>query len=249
MRVIPVPCLSDNYAYLIVPEGSSSAVVVDPSEDAPVRDALAREGLSLSEIWLTHHHWDHVGGVEALCDAFSPSVVAGSAYDREHARIPRQTRGLSEGDTMELAGQRVELYDIPGHTLGAIAYVVVGNLFSGDTLFVAGCGRVFEGTMPMMKDSLAKLRDLPGDTRVWCGHEYTVKNLEYACTIEPDSAAIAAALEEAESIRASGRPTVPGTIAREREINPFLRFDVPAVANGRDPVTIFTALREGKDRF
>jgi hydroxyacylglutathione hydrolase len=240
MRVLPIPCLSDNYAYLIVPEGSSLAVVVDPSEADPVRAALSAEGLELAQIWLTHHHWDHVGGVEALVDALHPEAVLGSAYDLEHARIPRQTRGLREGEALSLEGRDVALFDIPGHTLGAIAYVVDGNLFSGDTLFVAGCGRVFEGTMPQMKTSLDKLRDLPGDTRVWCGHEYTVKNLEYARTVEPDNAAIEDALAEAARARASGAPTVPGTIAREREINPFLRCEGAGE---------FTRLREGKDNF
>lgn len=249
MRVIPVPCLSDNYAYLVVSEGSTKAAVVDPSEDGPVREALEREGLELSEIWLTHHHWDHVGGVEALCDAFDGLEVIGSAYDQEHDRIPRQTRGVREGDAMELAGEKVQLVEIPGHTLGAIAFIVDGELFSGDTLFIAGCGRVFEGTMATMKDSLAKLRELPDPTRIWCGHEYTVKNLSYASTVEPDSPAIAEALAQAEKTRAAGEPTVPGTIGRERDINPFFRFDVPEVAGGRDPVESFTALREGKDRF
>lgn len=249
MRVIPVPCLSDNYAYLVVDEETQSAAVVDPSEDVPVRNALEEAGLSLTEIWLTHHHWDHVGGIEALCDAFAPRAVVGSAHDLEQARIPRQTRGVREGDAMSFAGHEVSLLEIPGHTLGAIAFLVDGELFSGDTLFVAGCGRVFEGTMAMMKDSLAKLRDLPPDTRVWCGHEYTVKNLQYAETVEPESRAVADALAEAQQARSEGRGTVPGTIGRERQINPFFRFDAPAVARGRDAVTTFTALREGKDRF
>ncbi len=249
MRVIPVPCLNDNYAYLVVDEEGRRGAVVDPAEDAPVRQALDEHGLALAEIWLTHHHWDHVGGVEALCDELSPAEVVGSAYDMEHGRIPRQTRGVREGDPLRFAGRDVAVLEIPGHTLGAVAYLIDGELFSGDTLFVAGCGRVFEGTMPMMKDSLAKLRALPDDTRVWCGHEYTVQNLGYARTVEPDSAEVAAALEEAKRARAEGRATVPGAIGRERRINPFFRFDVPEVARGRDPVETFTSLREGKDRF
>jgi len=249
MRVIPVACLKDNYAYLLVPEGSNTCAVVDPSEEGPVRERLDAEGLELSEIWLTHHHWDHVGGVEALCDALSPRAVIGSAHDLEHGRIPRQTRGVREGDEMSFGGHRVDLYDIPGHTLGAVAYVVDGNLFSGDTLFIAGCGRVFEGTMAMMKDSLSKLRDLPPDTRVWCGHEYTVKNLQYAKTVEPGSDAVAQALDRAEQTRVRNEPTVPGRLGDERDINPFFRFDVPEVAAARNPVESFTALREGKDRF
>lgn len=250
MRVQPVPALRDNYAYLVIDDARRAAAVVDPSEAEPVARALEAEGVALEQIWLTHHHYDHVGGIEALVDAAAGDVrVLGSVYDLEHKRIPRQTRGLREGDSFEFAGEEVRVLEIPGHTLGAIAFVVDGHVFSGDTLFVAGCGRVFEGTMPMMKDSLAKLRSLPGDTKLWCGHEYTVKNLEYAATVEPTSQAIADALAEARAAREAGRFTVPGRLARELEINPFFRFDVPEVAKGRDPVTTFTALRDGKDRF
>jgi hydroxyacylglutathione hydrolase len=250
MRVQPVPALRDNYAYLVIDETRHTAAVVDPSEAEPVARALEAEGVTLEQVWLTHHHWDHVGGIEALVDAAGGDVpVLGSVYDLEHKRIPRQTRGLRDGDAFPFAGHDVRILEIPGHTLGAIAYVVAGHVFSGDTLFVAGCGRVFEGTMPMMKDSLAKLRALPGDTKLWCGHEYTVKNLEYARTVEPGSEAIADALTQAKAAREAGRFTVPGHLARELEINPFLRFDVPEVAKGRDPVTTFTALRDGKDRF
>lgn len=247
MRIIPVPCLRDNYAYLVVRDGR--AAVVDPSEVDPVLLAIEREGVELVEIWLTHHHWDHVGGVEGLVDECRIQAVRGSAYDQTHGRIPRQTVALSDGDAFEFGGATVDIMEIPGHTLGAIAFVTEGNLFSGDTLFVAGCGRVFEGTMEMMSQSLAKLRELPSETQVWCGHEYTVNNLRFAQTVEPNNADIARALEEATAVRAEGKYTVPGRMDRELGTNPFLRFDDPSVARGRDPVASFAAIRGAKDSF
>ncbi|MEM7435767.1 MAG: hydroxyacylglutathione hydrolase, partial [Myxococcota bacterium] len=228
MQVIPVPCLRDNYAYLVVKGGR--AAVVDPSEADPVLVAAEEARVSVTEIWLTHHHWDHVGGIEGLVDEHPVSAVRGSAYDLEHGRIPKQTMALSDGDRFEFEGSTVSIQEIPGHTLGAIAYVTEGNLFSGDTLFIAGCGRVFEGTMEMMSKSLAKLRDLPADTRVWCGHEYTVNNLRFAKTVEPDNTDIDAALSDADRARGLGEFTVPGRIDRELATNPFFRFDQPSVA-------------------
>ncbi len=247
MDVIPVPCLSDNYAYLVVESGR--AAVVDPSQADPVLRATEEARVELVEIWLTHHHWDHVGGIESLVEECPIEAVRGSRYDADHERIPRQTDALSEGDRFAFGSSTVEVLEIPGHTLGAIAYLADGNLFSGDTLFIAGCGRVFEGTMEMMSRSLDKLRQLPPSTRVWCGHEYTVNNLRFAKTVEPESEAIQSALREAEAQREAGRFTVPGTLGQELSTNPFLRFDVPSVAAGRDPVTAFTEIREAKDAF
>lgn len=256
VRVIPVACLKDNYAYLLV-GASGRAVVVDPSEGPPVEAALQQHGLELQAIWLTHHHWDHVGGIDALCAARDTLPVIGSAYDLEQARIPRQTRGLREGDAFELDGEPVQVIEIPGHTLGAIAYVVAGCLFSGDTLFVAGCGRVFEGTMAMMQASLAKLRALAPTTAIYCGHEYTVNNLRFAAAIEPGSNAIASRQAWASSLRDRGEPTVPSALADELESNPFLRWDVPTViaaaaargADGSSPASVFGAIRAAKDTF
>jgi hydroxyacylglutathione hydrolase len=205
--------------------------------------------LKLTEIWLTHHHWDHVGGIEPLIEECPIAHVRGSRYDSEHERIPRQTDALADGDSFDFVGGKVDVLEIPGHTLGAIAFITEGHLFSGDTLFIAGCGRVFEGTMAMMSQSLAKLRSLPTDTKVWCGHEYTVNNLRFARTVEPNNADIARALEEATAAREAGRFTVPGRLDRELATNPFLRFDDPSVAAGRDPIASFTAIREAKDNF
>ena len=247
MQVIPVPCLSDNYAYLVV-QGRLAAVV-DPSQADPVLRAIDEHRLKLAEIWLTHHHWDHVGGIEPLIEECPIEHVRGSRYDAEHGRIPRQTDALADGDSFDFGGAHVDITEVPGHTLGAIGYVTEGNLFSGDTLFIAGCGRVFEGTMEMMSESLAKLRALPTDTKVWCGHEYTVNNLRFAQTVEPDNVDIDTALREAIRAREAKRFTVPGRLETELATNPFLRFDVPSVAAGRDPVTAFAAIREAKDQF
>jgi len=247
MQVIPVPCLSDNYAYLVIANGR--AAVVDPSQADPVLRAIDEHRVKLSEIWLTHHHWDHIGGIEPLIEECPIEQVRGSQYDADHQRIPRQTDALSDGDSFDFAGVTVDIAEIPGHTLGAIAFIAEGNLFSGDTLFIAGCGRVFEGTMEMMSRSLAKLRSLPPDTKVWCGHEYTVNNLRFAKTIEPENPEVERALQEAIAVRAAGEFTVPGRLDRELAINPFLRFDEPTVAAGRDPVASFSAIRGAKDSF
>jgi hydroxyacylglutathione hydrolase len=247
MQVIPVPCLSDNYAYLVIQDGR--AAVVDPSQADPVLRAIDETRVRLTEIWLTHHHWDHVGGIEPLIEECPIEHVRGSRYDANHQRIPRQTDALSDGDSFDFGGVTVDILEIPGHTLGAIAFIAEGNLFSGDTLFIAGCGRVFEGTMEMMSQSLAKLRRLPSDTKVWCGHEYTVKNLRFAKTIEPHNSEVERALQEAVTTREAGRFTVPGQLDRELATNPFLRFDDPQVAAGLDPVASFTAIRQAKDSF
>jgi hydroxyacylglutathione hydrolase len=256
MRVHSVACLADNYAY-VLDDGRGGAVVVDPSAAAPVEAVLRRHGLALQALWLTHHHWDHVGGVEALCDAHPGLTVVGSRYDAAHARIARQTVGLAGGDRLSFGAAPVALFDIPGHTLGAIAYLVDGCLFSGDTLFLAGCGRVFEGTMPMMQASLATLRALDPGTRVYCGHEYTMANLKFASTVEPANLQVRARLEAAEAARARGEATVPGTLAEDIAVNPFLRWDAPAViayardhgARADDPASVFGAVRCAKDAF
>lgn len=257
IEVIPVPLLRDNYAYLIADRAAGTAVVVDPSEADPVRGALARERLDLAAIWCTHHHWDHVGGIAGLLrDRPEGFPVLGSEHDLAQKNIEHQTRGLRDQDVVQHGGVSFEVLAIPGHTLGAIAYVSSADAFTGDTLFLGGCGRVFEGTMPMMRASLARLRALPPETRVWCGHEYTQKNLEFAHVIEPQESAIGARLDAVSAARAEGRPSVPGTIADEKVTNPFFRWDVPAVrsyAASRGPAAdddeIFARIREAKDSF
>ena len=184
MRVVPVPCLKDNYAYLVI--DGDRAAVVDPGEAAPVLAAIARERVELAAIWLTHHHHDHVGGVGGL-----PQVEV-VAHELDRTRAPRVTRAVSDGDEVTLGVLHARIIHNPGHTTGAISYVVAGCVFTGDTLFGAGCGRLFEGTPAMMHASLAKLAALPAETRVYFGHEYTAANLRFAAAAEPSNAAVAA---------------------------------------------------------
>lgn len=256
LEILAVPCLRDNYAYLVVDRARSEAVVVDPSEAEPVLARLRAEGLTLRAIWCTHHHFDHVGGNEALCDALPGLEVLGSAYDANEKRIPRQTRALSDGDEILFGARAFTILEIPGHTLGAIAFASDADLFTGDTLFLGGCGRVFEGTMPMMRASLARLGALPPNLRVWCGHEYTEKNLEFALLVEPKSAVVRARLDAARATRARGTATVPGRLGDEHETNPFLRAAAPAVrafAAARGDASsddeVFARVREAKNAF
>jgi len=216
LKVTIVPCLSDNYAYLVEDAATGALVVVDPSEAPPVKQALA--GRVPQAVWCTHHHWDHVGGNEEL----GVKEIVGHASDR--GRLPGQTRFVEDGDELRLGESRVRVLHIPGHTLGAIAYAVDGDaVFTGDTLFVAGCGRLFEGTPAMMHSSLRTLATLAPATRVYCGHEYTQSNLEFAAHGEPDNAAVREAIARAAALRANGKPTVPGTIGDELATNPFVR--------------------------
>lgn len=252
----PIALLRDNYAYLLVERETRRAVVVDPSEGKQVLDVLRAREVELEAVWCTHHHPDHVGGVDEIVAALGAIDVIGSRYDREHGRIPRQNKVLDEGDTIALGESRFSVMTIPGHTLGAIAFVGAGLALTGDTLFSGGCGRVFEGTMPMMRASLAKLAALPDATRVLSGHEYTVKNLEFALAVEPDEKAIASRLADARDVRAQGKPTVGSTIALERATNPFLRWSSAAVrafarakGDAASDDDVFARVREAKNVF
>lgn len=252
VRVVPVPCLSDNYAYLVHAEGSRDALVVDPSEGAPVAAALAREGLTLVGILDTHHHHDHVGGNEELVRGAPGIPVIAGATDQ--GRVPAQTRGVSHGESFEAAGLSIRALHVPGHTSGAIAYVVEGtDVFTGDTMFVAGCGRLFEGTPAQMHASLTEsIGRLPDEVRVWVGHEYTESNLRFAKHVDPDNAAVDAAIAWARELRERGAPTVPSTVGKEKAHNPFLRVIDPAFAarfGGGDPATVLGAVRKAKDDF
>jgi hydroxyacylglutathione hydrolase len=247
MRVVSVPCLKDNFAYLVI-DGDGRCAVVDPGEAAPVEAALVRENARLAAIWATHHHHDHVGGVAELVAAHPGIEVVVGAKDA--ARTPRVTRTVDDGDEVALGTLRARCIHNPGHTLGAISYVVEGCAFTGDTLFGGGCGRVFEGDAAMMHASLMRLAALPPDTRVYFGHEYTAANLRFAAAVEPDNPQIA---QRARSLAA---PSTPSIIADERATNPFLRAAEPAVraaAAGRgaagDPVSVFAEVRAWKDGF
>jgi hydroxyacylglutathione hydrolase len=257
MRVIPVPCLRDNYAYLVVCDDSNEAAVVDPSEAAPVLQAVDDAGVRLTAIWNTHHHWDHVGGNEELCAALPDLAVV--AHDSDDGRVPGQTARVADGDVVTVGKLSATIIHNPGHTTGAISYHLPEQraVFTGDTLFCAGCGRLFEGTPAQMHESLSRLAALPGDTDVYVGHEYTAANLRFAAAVEPDSEAIAARRRRTDELRAADRPTVPATIDDERATNPFLRVDEPAVAaaarvhvpDAATPAAVFAALRAWKDRF
>ena len=226
MQVTIVPCLKDNYAYLVRPEGADLCGVVDACEAGPVERALDELGLRLGAILATHHHADHVGGNEALVRRFPGIEVFGSAHDR--GRIPAQNRFVEDGETIETVGLAFRCLLIPGHTLGAVGYVGHESVFTGDTLFAAGCGRLFEGTPAMMYTSLVeKLGALPDDTRVFFGHEYTANNLRFAAHVEPDNRHVKEKAERVAAQRARGEFTAPSTLGEERLTNPFLRAGSP----------------------
>ncbi len=252
MRVVPVPCLSDNYAYLVT-AGGQDAVVVDPSEVEPVAAALAREGLRLAGILCTHHHPDHVGGNEGLLERFGKVPVFAHESDAERGRVPGQTVRVKEGVKVEIAGLSFDAIHVPGHTTGAVAYFGHGAVFTGDTLFVAGCGRLFEGTPAMMYTSLCeKLAKLPADTKVYCGHEYTASNLRFALHAEPDNAAAKDKLARVLEMRGKGEPTVPSTMGEELATNPFLRVGEAGLRErfpGETPADVLGAVRRAKDTF
>lgn len=249
-----VPVLSDNYVFLLHEPTSGATAAVDPAVPGPVVEALAARGWRLSHILNTHHHADHTGGNLDLQRATGCAVVGAR---RDADRIPGITAEVGEGETFLLGSAAARVFEVPGHTLGHIAYWFPESeaLFCGDTLFSLGCGRLFEGTAEQMWHSLVTLRELPAATRVFCAHEYTQSNGRFARLVERDNPALAARLDEADRLRAKGRPTLPSTIASERACNPFLRADQPAVARavglepGAEPVAVFTALRRRKDVF
>jgi len=256
MLIEPIPAFRDNYLWLLSRDGR--AAIVDPGDAAAVRAALAQRALTLTSILVTHHHADHSGGVAALAAETGASVYvpAGERIDCGHTTPVR----LNGGDRVEVLGEQFDVIDVPGHTAGHIAYHArqPGALFCGDTLFAAGCGRLFEGTAAQMVRSLDRLAALPPDTRVYCAHEYTLSNLAFAMAADPDNGALAARLAACEALRAQGRPTVPSTIAEERATNPFLRADQPALRAAAERfrpgaavsvVSVFAALREWKNGF
>lgn len=252
LDVTPVPCLSDNYAYVLRDPATGACAVVDPSEGEVVLAALASLGARPVMVLNTHHHHDHVGGNEALIAAFPGLRVVAHASDE--GRVPGQTEAVSDGDRLALGGVALRVLHVPGHTLGAVTYASDDAAFTGDTLFLGGCGRLFEGDPAMMYASLRRLADtLDPATRIFCGHEYTARNLRFAASLEPRDGALLDAAAEAERLRAEGRPTVPGSLRDERRFNPFLRCDDPAVGEalgiGDDPVAVFAALRARRDSW
>jgi len=256
LTIRPIPAFDDNYIWLLSRPGEESACVVDPGDASPVEAALEREGLTLGCILVTHHHLDHVGGLERLCERYSPRV-----YGPHNPNIKRIDTPLRDGDTLDVLGCDFSVLAVPGPTLDHIAYFHDGAepvLFCGDTLFAGGCGRVFEGTPATLYASLQSLAHLPGMTRVFCAHEYTLANLRFARAVEPGNAALAERQEHAEQFRRDGQPTVPSTLAEELATNPFLRCDQPSVIQGlrsaaqlqgEDPEAVFASVRAWKDNF
>jgi len=252
-----VPVLHDNYSYLVIDEDEATAAVVDCAEVEPMLAAGAAEGVTISAVLATHHHYDHVGGNEEIAGRI-PVRIYGNADD--DGRIPALTDGVREGDTIHIGRLEARVILVPAHTSGHIAYYFEDQrvVFTGDTLFAAGCGRLFEGDPAQMMSSLAKLDSLPDPTKVYCGHEYTVRNLEFAHMLEPRNKATADKLAWSRARRREGLPTVPSTIGSERATNPFLRTRsqelrasiqerFPEV--GEDEVAIFGATRRLKDEF
>ena len=260
MRIIPIPCLRDNYAYLLV--DGSTAVVVDPSEAAPVEVQLAKLEVRLKAILNTHHHWDHVGGNAELLEKYPRLRVVGHASDR--SRIPGQTDFVETEQVVQVDALQFRVLHNPGHTSGAVSYVIESEseglcAFTGDTLFAAGCGRIFEGTAEQMYISLNQvLGSLPETTKFFFGHEYTENNLRFAQTLEPENEVIAEKLRRVRGLRARGWYSTPTTLAEERLTNPFLRTGEPALQAhlraselGDDlrPVAVLACVRSMKDRF
>lgn len=248
-----VPCLKDNYAYLVHEPSTMAVAVVDPSEGQPVFDALAKHGLKLTHILNTHHHFDHTGGNLDLKEKTGARVV-GPRADRE--RIPGIDEAVGEGDTWPLGQAKARIFDIPAHTKGHIAFWFEADkaVFTGDTMFAMGCGRLFEGTPAQMWSSLSKLAALPPETRVYCGHEYTLSNGRFALTLEPHNDALKKRMVEVERLRAAGAPTIPSTIGLERETNPFLRPESgdlrkSLALENADTVAVFAETRRRKDAF
>lgn len=254
LTISAIPAFNDNYIWLLQAAHAPLATVVDPGDAGPVIERLDADGLTLTDILVTHHHGDHVGGITRLLERWPQAQVHGPAGER----IPACGHALREGDEVSPEGldQSFTVIDVPGHTAGHIAYHGGGVLFCGDTLFAGGCGRVFEGTHAQMHQSLGKLAGLPPETLVYCAHEYTQSNLRFAGAVEPDNPALLARIETVAALRTAGKPTVPSSLADELATNPFLRSAESSVRKAAEqragrrlgnPVDVFATIRRWKD--
>ncbi|MFZ5963437.1 hydroxyacylglutathione hydrolase [Thalassococcus sp. BH17M4-6] len=253
LDLVTIPALSDNYTYLLHDADSGATAVIDVPEAAPIAAELEARGWTLSEIWLTHHHDDHIQGVEALL-ARHPARVTGALADKH--RLPPLDRSVSDGDSFDFAGHEVEVMDVSGHTVGHIAFYVpdAATVFTADSLMALGCGRLFEGTAEQMWQSLSTLAALPPDTTVCSGHEYTAANAKFALTIEPDNQALKSRADAIAKARADNQPTVPSLLSEELATNPFLRASDPGVKAGlsltdASDAAVFAEIRKRKDNF
>ena len=251
--VITVPCLSDNYAFVIGNTETGEAAVVDVPEAAPINAAVTKRGWRITQVFLTHHHDDHVMGLGGLATTDNAQII-GAAADQH--RLPPLTQTVAEGDTITLCGQDARIFDVSGHTIGHIAVYIpsIKHVFTADSLMALGCGRLFEGTAAQMWDSLLKLRALPDDTVVCSGHEYTAANAKFAATIEPDNPQLMSRITAITAARAAGLPTVPSALGLEKQTNPFLRADDPALMatlgmRSASASDVFAEIRSRKDQF
>jgi hydroxyacylglutathione hydrolase len=256
LQVIPVPAFSDNYIWLIINSANNQAACVDPGDATPVLQYCDQNSITLCAILITHHHPDHTGGVAELAEHYSIPV-----YGPAQESIPNCEHPLKEGDQIKIKNLddlKLRIIDIPGHTRGHIAFIGNGWVFCGDTLFAAGCGRIFEGTPQQMFDSLNKFKTLDPSTQVFCGHEYTLANLTFAQSVEPNNKDIQNKMVLIQKMRDENKPTLPSTISEELKTNPFLRADSPEIiASAQNyrgqsltqPVDVFATVREMKNNF
>ena len=253
LEIVTVPCLQDNYAYLLHNSETGATAVVDVPDERPIEVVLMQRGWKLTDILITHHHADHIDGVDALREATGARVVGAEA---DAHRLPKLDYAVREGDHVEIGAIDGRVMEVPGHTVGHIAYYFhnPGAIFTADSLMVMGCGRLFEGTPRQMWDSISKVVQLPQDTEIYSGHEYTESNVRFALSIEPENSALISRAEKIAAARAKDRPTMPSTLAEELATNPFVRANLPGVKDivgmpDASDVEVFAEIRRRKDRF